>query len=149
MTPKAPSNPRHAEKSLAALADQFPTDRASEEWLEHCRWPAGVVCPGCSSHDVLTRAEEKRRNQPHRCRNCRKDFSVKTGTIMHASNLRYRTWVLAIYMLTANADKVSSMQMHRELGVTQKTAWLLARRIRKGLDDFVGLRVKNKKPPPE
>ena len=67
---------------------------------------------------------------PYRCRDCRKFFSVRTGTVMADSKLGYQTWVLAIYLLTTGLKGTSSMKLHRDLGVTQKTAWHLAHRIR-------------------
>ena len=72
---------------------------------------------------------------PYRCRDCRKRFSVKTGTVMEGSNLGYQTWALASYLLTTNLKGVSSMKLHRDLGITQKSAWHLAHRLRKVWDD--------------
>ena len=60
-------------------------------------------------------------------------FSVKTGSVMHASNLSYRTWALSVYLLTTNIKGISSMKLHRELGITQKSAWHLAHRIPAGM----------------
>ena len=59
---------------------------------------------------------------PYRCVDCRSYFSVKTGSAMQASKLSYRIWVFAIYLMSTNLKGVSSMQLHRDLGVTQKTA---------------------------
>ncbi len=67
---------------------------------------------------------------PYRCRKCYKFFSVKTGTIMQSSNLGYQVWALAMYLLTVNIKGTSSMKLHRDLNVTQKTAWHLAHRGR-------------------
>ena len=82
------------------------------------------------------RSERKtRKPQPYRCHDCRKDFSVKTGTLMHGSNLGYRTWAFAIYMVVTNLKSVSSMKLHRDLKITQKTAWHLMHRIRENWQD--------------
>ena len=62
-------------------------------------------------------------------------FSVKTGTVMHRSNLGYQTWAFAIYLMTTGIKGQSSMKLHRDLGVTQKTAWHLAHRIRETWED--------------
>ena len=72
----------------------------------------------------------------HRCRDCpdKRMFSLKTGTVMEGSKLGYRTWAIAIYLVTTNLKGVSSMKLHRDLGVTQRTAWHLAHRIRKSLE---------------
>ena len=106
----------------------FPDDETAEEWFVSQRWPEGVRCPDCESANVQQRPTRK--PQPYRCRECRKDFSVKTGTLMHASNLGCRIWALAIYLMSTSLKGVSSMKLHRDLGITQKTAWHLAHRIR-------------------
>ena len=90
--------------------------------------PNGVACPKCGSVNVLT--VKTRKPQPYRCRDCRKCFSVKTGTLMQSSNLGLQTWAIALYILTTGIKGTSSMKMHRDVGVTQKTAWHLAHRIR-------------------
>ena len=74
---------------------------------------------------------------PWRCsvRSCRKRFSVRVGTALQGSHLGYRAWVLAIYLLTTSPKKQSSMKLHRDLNITQKTAWFLAHRIRKAFAD--------------
>ena len=68
---------------------------------------------------------------PYRCRDCRKYFSVKTGTIMESSNLGLQKWALGFYLMATNLKGVSSMKLHRDLGITQKSAWHMAHRIRK------------------
>lgn len=89
------------------------------------RWPDG---PHCDSDNVQSGAAHK--SMPHRCRACRKRFSVRVGTAMQDSKLSYQTWALAIYLMTTELKGRSSMKLHRDLGVTQKTAWHLAHRIR-------------------
>lgn len=113
----------------------FPDERAAEKWFVQNRWPDGVYCPVCGSVNIADRL--KRKPQPYRCRDCRKDFSVKTGTLMQGSNLGLQVWVIAIYILTTGIKGTSSMKLHRDLGVTQKTAWHLAHKIREvWVDDF-------------
>ena len=80
-----------------------------------------------------------RKPQPFRCRDCRKDFSVKTGSLMQGSNLGYRTWALAIYLVLTNLKGVASMKLHRDLKISQKTAWHLAHRIRENWEDKADL----------
>ena len=72
----------------------------------------------------------------HRCRDCpdRRMFSLKTGTLMEGSKLGYRTWAIAIYLLSTNLKSVSSMKLHRDLEITQKSAWHLAHRLRKSFE---------------
>ena len=67
---------------------------------------------------------------PYRCRDCRKFFSAKTGTVLQSSKLGYQVWALATYILTTGIKGTSSMKLHRDLGITQKSAWHLAHRIR-------------------
>ena len=68
----------------------------------------------------------------HRCRDCedRKMFSLKTGSVMEGSKLGYQKWTIAIYLLTTNLKGVSSMKLHRDLAITQKSAWHQAHRLR-------------------
>ena len=96
------------------------------------RWPDGVVCPFCDSGDGVSE-RKSRKPQPYNCRACRKDFSVKTGSIMHGSKLPLSTWAIAFYLFSTHLKGVSSMKLHRDLNVTQKTAWHLAHRIRETL----------------
>ena len=115
--------------SLVDALNQFGNDEDAERWFISNRWPNGIACPFCGSLDDV--AERKNRKpMPYNCKACRKDFSVKTNTVMHRSKLPLRTWALAYYLFTTHLKGVSSMKLHRDLGVTQKTAWHLAHRIR-------------------
>ncbi len=106
----------------------FPDSETAEKWFVATRWPNGVACPACGSVNVQIR--QSRKPQPYRCRDCRKDFSVRTGTLMQGSNLGFHVWGIALYLLTTGLKGTSSMKLHRDLKVTQKTAWHLAHRIR-------------------
>ena len=114
----------------------FPDEATAERWFIEQRWPNGVRCPDCHSSRVAERASRK--PQPFRCRDCRKDFSAKTGSVMHASKLPVRVWVLAMWLLSDRCKGTSSHQLARDLGVTQKTAWFLAHRIREAWSDTYG-----------
>ena len=117
--------------SLAELFRLFPDNATAEAWFAEQRWGGGKpICPACGHHDVQTGCAHK--TMPYRCRHreCRKRFSVKVGTIMESSNLDYQTWAIAIYLHTTSLKGVSSMKLHRDLGITQKSAWHLAHRIR-------------------
>ena len=107
---------------------------AAGRWFEQLFWPGGPFCPRCGSVNV--QAGISHPTMTHRCRDCkgRPMFSLKTGTPMEGSKLSYQVWAIAIYLLTTNLKGVSSMKLHRDLGVTQKTAWHLAHRIRKSLE---------------
>lgn len=139
MAHTAPGKHRRQGLSPVELAKRFPDDGAAEAWIVGIRWPNGICCPHCGSNNVLTGARHK--TMPYRCRerSCRKRFSARTGTVMEASNLGYRVWVLATYLLTTGLKDVSGMKLHRDLGVTQKSAWFLAHRIRETWERDTGM----------
>ena len=133
MAQKAPGKSYRKGLTLIQLMDMFPDEKSARDWFEKGRWPDGPYCPHCGSTNV--QANIKHKTMTHRCRDCDKKpmFSMKTGTIMEGSKLGYRTWAIAVYLVATNLKGVSSMKLHRDLGVTQKTAWHLAHRIRKAL----------------
>ncbi len=133
MAQNAPGKHYREGVSWPEFMDMFPDDATSEAWFVSCRWPDAVTCPRCESANVQER--KTRKPQPYRCRACRKDFSVKTGTLMQGSPLGFRTWAMAIYIFTTGLKGTSSMKLHRDLKVTQKTAWYLAHRIRETWED--------------
>ena len=116
--------------SLVEIFQMFPDEKTAENWFVEVRWPNGVYCPYCGSINIQSGAKHK--SMPYRCRDktCGKRFSVKTKTAMESSKLGYQVWAIATYLLTTSLKRVSSMKLHRDLGVTQKTAWHLADRIR-------------------
>ena len=131
---KAPGKHFRKGMSLVEAVNKFSDEAEAEKWFVETRWPNGVACPFCGSiDDVMER--KNRKPQPWRCTACRKDFSVKTNTLMHSSKLPLSTWAIAFYLVTTNLKGVSSMKLHRDLGVTQKTAWHLAHRIRETWQD--------------
>ncbi len=134
---KGPGKAYRRGMSLVEAVEYFSDEVQVEQHFIRARWPNGVACPSCGSLSVKERATRK--PQPFRCGDCGLDFSVKTGTVMHGSNLPLRKWGLAIYLLTTNLKGVSSMKLHRDLGVTQKTAWHLAHRIRRAWESKQGL----------
>ena len=136
MAQKAPGKHYRTGLSLMELAEMFPDNAAAEARIAKIRWPNGARCPHCSSDDVQEGA--KHPSMPYRCRSCRKFFSVRTGTVMQNSNLGAKVWVWATYLLSTNLKGVSSMKLHRDLHVTQKTAWHLAHRIRETWKDAQG-----------
>lgn len=117
--------------SLVDAVKMFDTEQKAEAWFIEQRWPDGVTCPFCQSKEVSPRASRK--PQPFRCRSCRKDFSVKTGTVLHSSNLPLSKWAIGFFLFMTNLKGVSSMKLHRDLGITQRSAWHMAHRIRETL----------------
>ena len=116
--------------SLVQLMDLFPDEAAARKWFEMARWGDQRVCPYCGS--TKTEPVPRGNPMPYHCGGCRKYFSVKTGTVMQSSKLPLRKWVLGIYLMSTSLKGVSSMKLHRDLGVTQKTAWMMAQKIRAG-----------------
>ena len=119
--------------SLVRIFRMFPDDTTSEQWFIRQRWPNGIDCIRCSSDNVNERTSHK--TMPHRCRDCDKRFSVRMGTVMQSSNLGYQVWAIACYLMSTNLKGVSSMKLHRDLDITQKSAWHLAHRIRETWQD--------------
>lgn len=115
---------------------RFPDDAAAESWFVEMRWPDGPACPHCDSTNVQDGA--KHPSQRYRCRGCGKRFSPRTGTVMANSYLGFRDWLFAIYKLLTSLKGVSSMKVHRDLGVTQSTAWFLLHSIRAAFTDGGG-----------
>ena len=119
--------------SLKQIVRKFPTDKAAEEWFIKQRWPSGICCPECGSLNVQTDCKHK--TMPYRCREkvCAKKFSTKTGTAMEGAKIGYQDWIIAMFLVSTSLKGVASMKLHRDLGVTQKTAWFLSMRIRTAL----------------
>lgn len=131
MKQSAPGRSHRQGISLRKLFRKFPDDATAERWFASKRWPNGPVCIYCGSTRVQVGAAHK--SMPYRCREykvCGKRFSAKTGTVMHDSKLGYQVWAIAIYLFTTNLKGVSSMKLHRDLEITQKSAWHLAQRLR-------------------
>ncbi len=114
--------------SLYDFFAKFPDEEAARKFFEAKRWPSGVACAHCGSLSVAECIGHK--PMPYRCRDCRKHFSVRTGTVLTESKLPLQKWLMAMYMLTTARKGIPSTQMARELGITQKSAWFLAQRIR-------------------
>lgn len=131
MTAKAPGKSYREGVSIMQMAELFPTDDAARKWFEAKIWPDGRHCPKCGSERTC---EATHQHMPYWCSDCRSYFSVKTGTVMERSPLPLRKWVYAIYLHLTSLKGVSSMKLHREINVTQKTAWFMLQRIRKAFD---------------
>ena len=139
MAHEAPGKHFRKGMSLIEVMRMFPDDATAETWFVKVRWPHGPACPYCGSTNVLSGAKHK--TMPYRCREkeCRKRFSVRAGTVMQSSNLGYQVWAMAIYLCLTSLKGVSSMKLHRDLKITQKSAWHLAHRIRKALESSGGM----------
>lgn len=123
--------------SLYEFLQIFPNEDAATAFFEKRRWGGEPCCPHCKSISVAAIPSGK--PMPYRCRDCRKHFSVRTDTILAESKIPLRKWLMAIYMLHTARKGVSSVQLGKELGVTQKTAWFLNHRIREAMKHRGGL----------
>ena len=94
---------------LFEAVNRFSDEQATERMFIEARWPDGVCCPFCDSDNITPRPSRK--PAPFRCNSCRKDFSVKTHTVMHGSNLSLGTWALATYLLTTNPKGIPSLRL--------------------------------------
>lgn len=114
--------------SLYEFFKKFPDEEASRKFFEDKRWAGSVLCPHCGSTAVVECKNHI--PMPYRCKDCRKHFSVRTGTVLAESRLPLHKWLMAIYMMTTARKGIPSTQVARELGITQKSAWFLCQRIR-------------------
>ena len=127
---QAPGRADREGMSVIELFKMFPDNASARKWMEQSRWGDERHCPTCGSVNTKTVPSEK--PMPYHCGDCRKYFSVKTGTVMQSSKIGLQKWVIAMYLMSTNLKGVSSMKLHRDLGVTQKTAWFMAQKIRQG-----------------
>lgn len=113
-------------------APHFHDEEAARAYLEGLRWPSGPVCPHCG---VVDKAYATKRPGKYRCatKECRKDFTVKVGTVFEASHIPLHKWLLAAYLLCSSKKGISSHQLMRTLDVTYKTAWFLTHRVREAM----------------
>ena len=141
MSQRAPGKAHRVGISLIELTEMFPDEASAIRWFEETRWPDGRYCGHCGS--IETSEVPNAKPMPYWCKDCRSYFSVRTGSSIEKSRLPLRKWVFAIYLYVTNLKGVSSMKLHRDLKVTQKTAWFMLHRLREawgesGLDQFVG-----------
>jgi transposase-like protein len=116
---------------IVKLFQEYGTDEACRDYLEHLRWPYGVECPKCGSKSISRITTRKQLD----CNACRHRFSVTTGTVFHDSHLPLPKWFAAVYLLCEAKKGMSALQLKRTLGVAQKTAWYLCHRIRAAMID--------------
>ena len=104
----------------------FPDEGSAVKFVEEQVWENGPVCPHCGSDNTVPRPKR----HGHRCKECREDFTVRHGTIFEKSRLPLVKWLYAIYLVQTSRKSISSLQLSKELDVTQKTAWFLLHRVR-------------------
>ena len=130
MASKAPGKAYRKGISLMEFMEEIvPNEQAAQEWFEKLIWPNGRKCSHCHSTDTVTN-NGSWEEQPYHCRTCKRHFSPRIGTILERSRISYRKWAIAIYLFTTSLKGVSSMKLHRDIKVTQKTAWFMLQRLR-------------------
>lgn len=127
---QAPGKSHREGITLMKLVKMFPNDETAEKWFESNIWGDKPCCPYCGNTNVT---KTHNQSQPYYCAgrgNCHKRFSVKVGTIMEHSHITYQQWAIATYQFMTNVKGISSMKLHRDLGITQKSAWFMVQRLR-------------------
>lgn len=112
--------------STFQLFQRFPDVETARKYLESRLWPKGPVCPTCLKGDRIG----VRKDGFYRCNACKLDFTVRTGTIFERSHVELHRWLYAMYLLVTSRKGISSMQLAKEIGITQKSAWFVLQRLR-------------------
>jgi transposase-like protein len=118
------------------LGAHFASPELARQLLEKMRWPNGAACPHCGGADPYTITPGKStkarttRKGLYKCRACRKQFTVTVGTVFEDSHIPINKWMQAIYLLCSSKKGISAHQLHRMLGITYKSAWFMAHRLR-------------------
>jgi transposase-like protein len=118
--------------SNAFTASHFHNHELAREWLERTRWPNGPICSHCGT---IGHAYKTKKPGWYRCaeKECRKDFTVTTGTVMERSHIDLNKWLMAFYLMSSSKKGVSAHQLHRALGLDYKSAWFMCHRIREAM----------------
>jgi len=121
-------------KTLAEFIEHFKDEQTCREHFTKIRFRNGEYCPHCGHKTVYTFAGGKR----YRCAKCKQDFTIKTGTVFGESKLPLKKWFIAIYLLSTTSKGISSVQLAKHVGVTQKTGWFMDHRIRAAMKQNKG-----------
>ena len=130
--------------SMLQLLERVPDEAAAYQYLEEMRWGTEPVCPHCDSREVSfmhptnglsrkTRTGAGSQRRVWQCRECRKQFSVITGTVMHGTKIPVRKWVFVLFEMTSNKNGVAAREIERRYDLTPKAAWFMLHRIREAM----------------
>lgn len=112
--------------SLSELTKMFPDAESARIYMEGRRWPQGAICPTCGEAERIT----TRKGGFYRCNQCKEDFTVRTGSIFGRSHIPLDKWILGIYLLMTARKGISSLQLSKEIGIRQASAWFMLGRLR-------------------
>lgn len=126
------------ELNLHTLSNLFHDEDKARAFIESQLWPNGPVCPHCEckeAYKLTAKPGSKKPVRPgvYKCKECRKQYTVRVGTIFEDSHIAFGKWLMALHLMTSSKKGVSSLQISRELGVTIKTAWFITHRIREAM----------------
>jgi len=122
----------YSPKTLLQAITYFSDVEVATDFMIRLRWPDGVICPRCQGRNVLQLARVTRQQSRRlwNCRDCRRQFGVKVGTVLEDSPIGLDKWLPAFWLLTSAKNGISSCELARALGITQKSAWFVLHRIR-------------------
>lgn len=119
--------------SVFEFLAKFPDEKSAREHLETRRWGDVIGCAYCKDSTKIT--PQKKREGFYWCGSCRKYFTVRSNTVMDSSKIPLQKWLYAMYLMVTSRKGISSMQLSKEIGITQKSAWFLLQRLREGCRD--------------
>ena len=120
--------------STFQLFERYPNAESARMYLEERRWHGHVVCPLCGCDEHISARSGKRVGY-YRCGDCKQEFTVRTGTIFARSHVPLHKWIYAMYLVVTARKGISSVQLSKEIGSTQKTAWFILGRLREACGD--------------
>ena len=132
MALSAPGRHYRSGVSLPELFELFPTETAARAWFAAQRWPTQRYCPRCGCTDTQATPTNV---LPYWCPSCRRRFSVTSDTALQRTRMPLQKWAIAIYLYVTSLKGISSMKLHRDLGITQRSAWFVLHRLRTAFDD--------------
>jgi transposase-like protein len=150
MPRRNPPTETDADLNLSTLSDLFTNEEAARAFIEARVWPNGPVCPHCGGTEPYTLTPKLESKSPvrkgvYKCKACRKQFTVRIGTIFEDSKIPFCKWLITLHLMTSSKKGISSLQISRELGITVKSAWFMTHRIREAMrqngprDPFTGI----------
>jgi transposase-like protein len=122
------------ELSIVGIAERFPDSLKAAEYLESIRWPDSPVCPHCGESKRKPYRLKSQTRRLWKCAACRKQYTVTVGTIFESSHIPLHKWLWAFFLLCSSKKGMSAHQLHRMLGITYKSAWFMAHRIRYAME---------------